>query len=54
LGSKPGDVEISNQDVLVKTGNDVIKLLDVEINGKRMRDSQISEYFKTGKVIILK
>jgi len=52
-GSKPGDVEISNQDVLVKTGNDVIKLLDVEINGKRMRDSQISEYFKTGKVIKL-
>jgi methionyl-tRNA formyltransferase len=52
--NKPGDVEISDQDVLVKTGNDAIRLLDVEIQAKRMRDSQISEYFRKRKVIKLK
>ena len=54
FGNKPGDVEISGQDVLVKTGNDVIRLLDIEVSGKRMVDSQISEYFRTRKVIKLK
>ncbi len=54
FGNTPGDVEISGQGVLVKTGNDAIRLLDVEIQGKRMRDTQISECFKTGKVIKLK
>lgn len=53
LGNKPGDVEISGQDVLVKTGDDAIRLLDVEVSGKRMTDLQIHEYFKTGKVIKL-
>jgi UDP-4-amino-4-deoxy-L-arabinose formyltransferase/UDP-glucuronic acid dehydrogenase (UDP-4-keto-hexauronic acid decarboxylating) len=53
FGNKPGDVEISEQDVLVKTGNDVIRLLDVEISGQRMTDSRISEYFKIRKVIKL-
>jgi UDP-4-amino-4-deoxy-L-arabinose formyltransferase/UDP-glucuronic acid dehydrogenase (UDP-4-keto-hexauronic acid decarboxylating) len=54
FGSKPGDVDISGQDVLVKTGKDAIRLLNVEIDGKSMRNLQISEYFKTGKVIKLK
>ncbi len=52
-GNQPGDVELSGQDVLVKTGDDAIRLLDVEISGKRMTDLQICEYFKTGKVIKL-
>ncbi|PKN21004.1 MAG: formyltransferase [Deltaproteobacteria bacterium HGW-Deltaproteobacteria-6] len=54
FGNEPGDVEISGQDVLVKTGIDAIRLLDVEISGKRMIESQICEYFKTRKVIKLK
>ncbi|KAF0159791.1 MAG: methionyl-tRNA formyltransferase [Syntrophaceae bacterium] len=54
FGSKPGDVDISGQDVLVKTGKDAIRLLNVEIDGKSMKNLQISEYFKTGKVIKLK
>ncbi|MHB8139476.1 MAG: formyltransferase [Smithellaceae bacterium] len=52
--SEHGETEISGQDVLVKAGNDAIKLLDVEIQGKRMRDSEIGEYFRTRKVIKLK
>ena len=52
-GIEPGDMEISGEDVLVKTGNDAIRLLDIEIQGRRMNDSQISEYFKKGKVIKL-
>jgi len=54
FGRNPGDVEIFEQDVLVKTGNDAIRLLDVEISGERMKNLQILEYFKTGKVIKLK
>jgi len=54
LENKPGDVLISDQDVLVKTGNDVIRLLEIEIGGKRITDLQISEYFRTRKVIKLK
>ncbi len=53
FGSKPGDVDISGQDVLVKTGKDAIRLLNVEIDGKSMKNLQISEYFRTGKVIKL-
>lgn len=47
---KPGDVVMFGQDVLVKTGTDVIKLIEIEVQGKRMRDLQIRDYFKTGKV----
>jgi len=54
IGNTPGDVEIFDQDVLVKTGNGAIRLLNVEIDGKRMKDSQISEYFRSRKVIKLK
>ena len=54
FGSKPGDVDISGQDVLVQTGKDAIKLLNVEIDGKSMKNLQIIEYFKKGKVIKLK
>lgn len=49
-----GETEISGQDVLVKTGNDAIKLLDVEIQGKRLKGSEIGDFFKTRKVMKLK
>jgi len=54
FGNSPGDVEMFDQDVLVKTGNDAIRLLDIEIDGKIIKDSQIKECFRKGKVIKLK
>ncbi|MEI6609884.1 MAG: formyltransferase [Deltaproteobacteria bacterium] len=45
-----GDVEISSQDVLVQTGKNAIKLLEIEIQGKCFTGPQIVEYFRQGKV----
>jgi UDP-4-amino-4-deoxy-L-arabinose formyltransferase/UDP-glucuronic acid dehydrogenase (UDP-4-keto-hexauronic acid decarboxylating) len=45
-----GDVEISSQDVLVQTGKNAIRLLEIEIQGKCFTDLQIVEYFRQGKV----
>jgi methionyl-tRNA formyltransferase len=45
-----GGVEISSQDVLVKTGKNAIKFLEIEIQGKCFTGSQIVEYFRQGKV----
>lgn len=45
-----GSVEIDSQDVLVQTGKNAIKLLEVEIQGKCYTGSQIVEYFRQGKV----
>jgi methionyl-tRNA formyltransferase len=45
-----GSVEISSQDVLVQTGKNAIKLLEIEIQGKCFTDLQIVEYFRQGKV----
>jgi UDP-4-amino-4-deoxy-L-arabinose formyltransferase/UDP-glucuronic acid dehydrogenase (UDP-4-keto-hexauronic acid decarboxylating) len=45
-----GDVEISSQDVLVQTGKNAIRLLEIEIQGKCYTGSQIVEYFRQGKV----
>jgi UDP-4-amino-4-deoxy-L-arabinose formyltransferase/UDP-glucuronic acid dehydrogenase (UDP-4-keto-hexauronic acid decarboxylating) len=45
-----GDVGIRSQDVLVQTGENAIKLLEIEIPGKYFTDSQIVKYFRQGKV----
>ena len=45
-----GDVEISSQDVLVQTGKNAIKLLEIEIQGKCFTGLQIIKYFRKGKV----
>jgi len=45
-----GSVEISSQDVLVQTGKNAIKLLEIEIKGKCFTDLQIVEHFRQGKV----
>ncbi len=50
IGYAPGNVFISDQDVLVQTGNDAIRLLEIEIQGNRLREPQLSEFFKSGKV----
>jgi methionyl-tRNA formyltransferase len=49
-----GSVEIGTQDVLVQTGKNAIKLLEIEIQGKCFTGSQIAEYFQKGKVTKLK
>jgi methionyl-tRNA formyltransferase len=45
-----GSVEIGTQDVLVQTGKNAIKLLEIEIQGKCYMGFQIVEYFRQGKV----
>ncbi len=50
----PGEVEIKTEKIRVYTGKDAIRLMDIEIQGKRRRGSQISEYFQKGKVTKLK
>jgi len=52
-GDRPGDVKICGDDVLVKAGDGAIRLLDVEGQGRRMSNAEVSEYFKTRKVIRL-
>ena len=50
----PGKLVITNKEVLVQTGKNAIKLLDIEVKGKRLRGAQINSYFKNGKVTELK
>ena len=50
----PGKLIIANKEVLVQTGKNAIKLLDIEANGKRFKGEQIQSYFKNGKVKVLK
>ena len=50
----PGKLVITNKEVLVQTGKNAIKLLDVEIKGKCLKGEQIHSYFKNGKVTELK
>ncbi len=54
ISKGPGEVEISTENIRVYTGKDAIKLIDVEVQGRRMKGSQISEYFQKGKVIKIK
>lgn len=50
----PGTVNIVEEEVLVQTGKNAIKLSDIEIEGNRFYGKQISGYFKKGKVIQIK
>ena len=50
----PGEVEVGPENVRVHTGKDAISLIDVEIQGRRRKGLQISEYFQKGKVTRLK
>ena len=50
----PGKLIITDKEVLVQTGKNAIKLLDIEIKGKRLKGEQINSYFKNGKVTELK
>jgi UDP-4-amino-4-deoxy-L-arabinose formyltransferase/UDP-glucuronic acid dehydrogenase (UDP-4-keto-hexauronic acid decarboxylating) len=50
----PGKLIIANKAVLVLTGENAIKLMDIEVKEKRLKDEQIQSYFKNGKVKVLK
>ena len=46
----PGKLIITDKEVLVQTDKNAIKLLDIEIKGKRLKDEEINSYFKNRKV----
>jgi UDP-4-amino-4-deoxy-L-arabinose formyltransferase/UDP-glucuronic acid dehydrogenase (UDP-4-keto-hexauronic acid decarboxylating) len=50
----PGKLIITNKEVLVQTGENAIKFLDIEVKGKRLKGEQIHRYFKNRKVTELK
>jgi methionyl-tRNA formyltransferase len=50
----PGILIITDKEILVQTGENAIKLLDIEVKGKRLKGEQIQSYFKNGKVTELK
>lgn len=50
MNGQVGYMESAGQDVLVKTGKNAIKLLDVEIQGTKLRGPEIGEFFKMRKV----
>jgi len=49
-----GKLIFKEKEILVQTGENAIKLINVEINGKRLKGEQIYNYFKDGKVVELK
>jgi UDP-4-amino-4-deoxy-L-arabinose formyltransferase/UDP-glucuronic acid dehydrogenase (UDP-4-keto-hexauronic acid decarboxylating) len=50
----PGEVEIGIENIRVYTGKGAIKLMDIEVQGRRRKGSPIFEYFQKGKVTKLK
>jgi UDP-4-amino-4-deoxy-L-arabinose formyltransferase/UDP-glucuronic acid dehydrogenase (UDP-4-keto-hexauronic acid decarboxylating) len=50
----PGKLIISDKEILVQTGKNAIKLLNIEVKGKRLKGEQINSYLKNEKVKILK
>jgi UDP-4-amino-4-deoxy-L-arabinose formyltransferase/UDP-glucuronic acid dehydrogenase (UDP-4-keto-hexauronic acid decarboxylating) len=50
----PGKLIITNKEILVQTGKNAIKLLDIEVKRKRLRGEQINNYFENEKVKELK
>jgi methionyl-tRNA formyltransferase len=50
----PGKLVMINKEILVQTAKNAIKLIDIEVEGKRLQGDQIVDYFKNGKVTVLK
>jgi len=50
----PGKLITVNKEILVQTAKNAIKLLDIEVAGKRLQGEKIVDYFKNGKVKVLK
>lgn len=53
-GNVPGTVNVQQEEILVQTGKNAIKLLDIEVRGKHIGGAQIGNYFRNGKVTRLK
>lgn len=54
LGGLGGEVTIRGEEVLVQTGKNALKLINIEVAGKRIGGGSINNYFKNGKVTRLK
>lgn len=50
----PGQLVMTDKEVLVQTDKNAIKLLDIEIKGRRLNGEQINSYLKNEKVKELK
>lgn len=50
----PGKIDIRDEEVLVQTGKNALKLMDIEVAGKCIGGREIIDYFKDGKVTSLK
>jgi methionyl-tRNA formyltransferase len=50
----PGTLSIGQEEVLVQTGKNAIRLLEIEVQEKRLTGTQIRDYFQGRKVIKLK
>jgi len=52
--AEPGQLIITDKEALVQTDKNAIKLLNIEIQGRRLKGEQIYNYFRNGKVEQLK
>jgi methionyl-tRNA formyltransferase len=50
----PGKLIITDKEIIVQTGKNAIKLLDIEVKGKCLAGEQINNYFESEKVKKLK
>lgn len=50
----PGEIIVTDKEILVQTNKNAIKLLNIETGGQRLRGEQLISYFKNGKVNKLK
>ena len=53
VGNSPGKVQVEEKRVLVQAGQGKIRLLDVEIDDKRMTGDELIQYFKNREGMIL-
>ncbi len=50
MNGQAGNMKHAGEDVLVKTGENAIKLQEIEIQGRKLRGPEVGDFFKTGKV----
>jgi methionyl-tRNA formyltransferase len=53
-GGACGTIDVEENRVTVRAGKGKIRLMDIEISGRRFRDAAISDYFGTRKGLMLK
>jgi methionyl-tRNA formyltransferase len=50
----PGKLIVDDKEILVQTGKNAIKILDIEVEGERLKGKQIQSYFRKNNVRELK